>query len=196
MTDDSHHPDDLGSILKLCWQLLEKGVKDRRHGFHHPVVASVDGAGRPKSRVVILRDASEGALRFHTDVRTPKWSELDARPFVSAVFYDETDRVQLRVEGAAHLHHGDGVAKSTWQSSQRMSKVCYGTVPAPGVVMNSFDAFELPPADDEAAIAIGEANFGAVVIHVHSIEWLYLKARRNRRAFFDLRTNQAKWLVP
>jgi pyridoxamine 5'-phosphate oxidase len=196
MTDDQSHPDDLTSILHLCWLMLQKGVKDRRHGFHHPIVASVDAEGRPKSRVVVLRDASNGTLRFHTDVRSQKWAELAAHPAVSLVVYDEPDRTQLRIEGEAKLHHAEDVAKAAWNASQRMSKVCYATSPAPGVEMSGFDGFTLPLPEDEAAIAVGEANFGAVVIHVHTIEWLYLKARRNRRAHFDLRTHHAKWLAP
>jgi pyridoxamine 5'-phosphate oxidase len=196
MTDDSHHPDNLTDILAQCWQLLARGVTDRRFGFHHPVVSNVDLSAKPRARVVILRSAEKGALRFHTDIRSQKWQELLARPAVSVVFYDEQEKVQLRVDGEAKLHHGDDLARQAWIGSQRMSRVAYGSLPGPGVEIADYDDFTLPPADDDVALAVGETHFAAVVIHVQAMEWLYLKARNNRRALFDLRTQKAKWLVP
>lgn len=190
--DETH----LDAILSQCWTLLGRGSADRRHGFHHPVVSSVSAHHEPRSRVVILRAVNVEAmtLRFHTDIRSEKWGELEARPSVSVLFYDEGARVQLRLDGKAVLHHGDAVAEAAWASSQRMSRVCYGIAPGPGQEIAHADAFALPETDD--AIAGGKENFGAVVIHVRRIEWLALKALRNRRALFDLEQNSAQWLVP
>jgi pyridoxamine 5'-phosphate oxidase len=187
---------DLAAILSQCWSLLGRGSADRRHGFHHPVVSSVSAQNEPHSRVVILRAVSVEArtLRFHTDIRSEKWGELAARPSVSLLFYDEGARVQLRVDGKALLHHADAVAEVAWASSQRMSRVCYGIAPGPGQEIAHADAFALPETDD--AIAGGRQNFGAVVIHIRRIEWLALKALRNRRALFNLEQNSAQWLVP
>jgi pyridoxamine 5'-phosphate oxidase len=198
MTTDFDNPQDFPSILNQAWQLLRRGVADRRHGFHTAVVANVETDGRPRSRVVILRkaDAEAKVLRYHTDIRSAKWQGLTKQPAVSVLFYDAGDRVQLRVDGEAKLHHDDDVAKAAWGSSKQMSKVCYGSAPAPGSEIASFADFSLPIADDVGAIESGYVNFGAVVIHIQTIEWLSLKVRGNRRAVFDLRTNQAKWLVP
>jgi pyridoxamine 5'-phosphate oxidase len=196
MTNDSHHPDDLPAILAQCWQLLARGVTDRRFGFHHPTVANIDQQGRPRARVVILRASGDGTLRFHTDVRSQKWRELAAKPAISMVFYDEDEKIQLRVDGVVKLHVDDERARAAWSSTQTMSKVCYGSLPGPGVVIESHDAFTLPPPNDEVALSMGQASFGVVVVHVRTIEWLYLKVRNNRRALFDIETNEAKWLVP
>jgi pyridoxamine 5'-phosphate oxidase len=187
---------DLGAILSQCWTLLGRGSADRRHGFHHPVVSSISAHNEPRSRVVILRAVNVEArtLRFHTDIRSEKWGELAARPSVSLLFYDEGARVQLRVDGKAVLHHGDDVAEAAWASSQRMSRVCYGIAPGPGQVIEDFNAFALPDTDD--AIALGKQNFGAIVILIRRIEWLALKALRNRRALFDVSEGSAQWLVP
>jgi pyridoxamine 5'-phosphate oxidase len=184
---------ELQAVLAQCWMLLTRGKADRKHGFHHPVVSSVTVAGTPRSRVVVLRgvDVAAETLRFHTDVRSAKWGELAARPAVSMLCYDAGARVQLRVDGIAALHHGDAVAEAAWHSSQRMSRVCYGVEPGPGVVA---DSYVLPETDD--AIAGGQVNFGAVVVKVQRIEWLFLKSLRNQRALFDLESGSAQWLVP
>jgi pyridoxamine 5'-phosphate oxidase len=113
---------------------------------------------------------------------------------VSLLFYDHGERVQLRVDGTAALHHGDAVAALAWQGSQRMSRVCYGAVPGPGGLIAAHDAFTLPETDQ--AVAAGEVNFGAVVVHILGLEVLCLKALRNQRAAFDLQADTATWLAP
>ena len=198
MPPDSNtmHPEQLDQILHQCWALLKRGVEDRRFGFHHPVLSNVTQDGKPGSRVVILRaaDAITRQLRFHTDIRSPKWQDLVLNPSVSVSCYDEAEKVQLRLAGQAKLHHADDVSRAAWEQSQRMSRITYGSAPGPGAAIAGFDAFDLPETDDE--IAGGFSQFGAIVVDVISIDWLYLKARRNRRAHFDLVSAEATWLVP
>jgi pyridoxamine 5'-phosphate oxidase len=186
----------LPEALDRIWALLGRGVADRRHGFHHPVIANVSEAGLPQSRVVVLRaaDRQTASLRFHTDRRAAKCADLAARPAVSLTLYDEADRAQLRLDGVASLHAGDAIAALAWDSSQRMSRSCYATLPAPGSILAERDAFALPATDD--AIAAGRENFVAVVIRLKRIEWLYLRAGGHRRAVFDLETGAADWLAP
>jgi pyridoxamine 5'-phosphate oxidase len=190
------HPDQLDSILSMCWGLLARGVTDRRFGFHHPTLANVDEHGSPRSRVVILRSADQATktLRFHTDIRSQKWQQLANNPAVTVLFYDEAEKTQLRIDGTASRHHADTVANAAWESSQRMSQITYGTNPGPGAPIATHSHFTMPETDDE--ILQGRANFAAVVIKVHCIEWLYLKVKNNRRAIFDLDANTAGWLVP
>jgi pyridoxamine 5'-phosphate oxidase len=187
---------DLQAVLDGCWQLLGRGVADRRHGFHHPVVANVSADRRPRARVVILRsvDRNDATLRFHTDVRSAKWAELLERPFVAVSLYDESAKVQIKLDGRAVLHGDDALADAAWASSQRMSRVCYGTLPIPGAAIDAGSAFALPVED--AAIAEGRSNFGAVVVHIEKLEWLYLRSGGHRRAVFDLGARTSSWLVP
>jgi pyridoxamine 5'-phosphate oxidase len=195
MTTDSH-PSDFAEILSLCWQLLDRGCTDRRFGFHHPVVASVGLDAKPKSRVVILREANANGkiLRFNADIRTRKWAELTAQSAISLTFYDEQEKTQLRVEGTAVLHTGNVAAKRAWDASQRMSRLGYCAMPGPGHAIESPEDFVLPSPDEDSST--GLANFGTIEVRVQNIEWLYLKVRGNRRVFFDLDANTAQWLVP
>jgi pyridoxamine 5'-phosphate oxidase len=186
----------LPEVLNAAWALLGRGVADRRHGFHHPCVATIDAENRPHGRIVILRGAHPATqtMRFHTDSRSDKCIDIAANPAISLTFYDTGDRIQLRVEGSARLHRDDAVAKAAWESSQRMSRACYATMPAPGSVLAERDAFSLPVEDAE--IAAGYANFVAVVIAVERIEWLFLRHQGHRRARFDLKAGNAEWLSP
>ena len=195
MTTDSH-PSNLSDILPLCWQHLGNGTKDRRSGFHYPTLATVDRDGKPKSRIVILReaDATQKTLRFNADIRTSKWGEITHQTLVSLTFYDQPDKTQLRLEGMASLHTKDQIAQHAWDQSQRMSRVGYGAEPGPGAVIDNPEQFALPQTDAE--IDLGFSHFGTIIVHVTSIEWLYLKVRGNRRALFDLQADTAQWLVP
>jgi pyridoxamine 5'-phosphate oxidase len=189
-------PETFADIEWQIWQLLQRGVADRKHGFHTPTVSTIGLDGRPKSRVMILRkaDGGEKTLRLHADVRTQKWPELARTPAISVSLYDVSQRVQLRMEGTAMLHNQDDVARAAWVGSQPMSRVGYGSVPGPGALIDNPDKFTLPENTEMAEAGYG--NFGAIIVSIQSIEWLHLKQRQNRRAIFDLVNEKAQWVVP
>lgn len=189
--------DDLAETRTQAWALLARGVADRRSPFHAPTVASIGLDGRPRARVVILRgcDVQSGTLRFNTDRRTEKFTELQRDPRVSLTGYDAGLKIQIRAEGTASLHADDAVADAAWEASRSFSRICYGTAPAPGTLLAEGGDFSLPSA--EAEIAAGRANFSTVVITAETLEWLYLAHAGHRRARFDLvRGNEGAWLTP
>jgi pyridoxamine 5'-phosphate oxidase len=196
MTTLFDEPKSFADIEWQIWQLLQRGVADRKHGFHHPTVATIGLDGRPKSRVMILRKAihAEKTLRLHADVRTQKWPELGKMPAIGMTLYDVANRVQLRIEGEAVQHTQDEVARAAWVGSQPMSRVGYGSMPGPGEAIEEPDQFVLPSDPDMAEV--GYTNFGAIIVKVQSIEWLFLKRGQNRRAKFDLVANTTTWMVP
>jgi hypothetical protein len=188
---------DLTETRAQAWALLVRGVADRRSPFHAPTVASLGLDGRPRARVVILRgcDAASATLRFNTDRRTEKFAELARDPRVALTGYDAGSKIQIRIEGEASLHSNDAVADAAWEASRPFSRICYGTAPAPGVMLGDGGDFSLPSADAE--IAAGRANFSTVVIRARTLEWLYLAHAGHRRARFDLSSNgQGVWLTP
>jgi pyridoxamine 5'-phosphate oxidase len=197
--DEAPFRNDLGETLAEAWRLLARGVADRRHGFHHPVVATVGTNGRPRARTVILRgvDVAGRKIRFHTDHRAGKIAELVAEPRIALLFYDVGAKAQVRIEGRALLHHADEKALAAFEGSRLMSRVCYGALPAPGTPIDAPDAFSLPEASEEATRA-GEANFVAVLVAVESLEWLHLGHAGHRRALFSWPTDTltAGWLAP
>ena len=191
--------DSLEDILSYVESTLNAAVSNRRMAFHTPVLLSVGLDGRPRGRTVVLRayDHLSRRLRCHVDIRSDKAAEIAKDPRVGWTFYDPLLKWQIRLQGNATVHHQDAVAKTAWQQSQKMSQVCYGTVPAPGSVIAGGDQFVLPqvPAD----IALGENNFAALICAYDEIEGLWLGHKGHRRMRFRWQSGGdllAEWLAP
>ncbi len=63
------------------------------------ILSSVNGLGRPSSRVVLLKDITENGIIFYTNYQSRKGLELESNPFVSVVFYWAELERQVRMEG-------------------------------------------------------------------------------------------------
>ena len=180
--------------LHEAFRLLADAVPDRRSPFHTPTIASLDDAGAPSLRTVVLRgfDADARRLRFHTDRRSDKARGIARDPRVMMHFYDAALHVQMRVAGRATLHLDDAVADAAWEGSQRSSRMCYAAPEASGAIVQAPPA---APKDTE----IGRPHFAAVVIGFHRLEWLWLAAAGHQRARFiwdEAGNLTADWIAP
>ncbi len=72
------------------------------HDFNAMVVSSVDAAGQPHSRVVLLRGVNEEGLKFYTNYSSHKGQELEQNNKVALNFFWPTVERQVRVEGELH----------------------------------------------------------------------------------------------
>jgi pyridoxamine 5'-phosphate oxidase len=78
---------------------LDDAVADGAYEPGAMVVSTVDAAGRPSSRYVLLRGLDARGFCFFTNLESPKASELSATPYASLVFgWLELHR-QVRVSG-------------------------------------------------------------------------------------------------
>lgn len=189
---------DLAAAEDALWRLLAEGVERGRSAFHTPSLATVDAAGRPRVRTVVLRAAerASGTLRIHCDRRSDKAAELAARASCALHAYDPESAVQIRIEGTASLHADDAAAEAAWAASQPMSRVCYGIDPAPGTPLPRGGAYAQP--DAEAALTLGRPNFCALLVRAERLDFLYLDRRGHRRAGWR-RTEKGwtgTWLAP
>ena len=120
------HHNDLAATLKFAWQMVGRGVQDRRSAFHTPVLAthSTDG---PEARVLVLRAADVAArtLTFHTDTRSAKLPELALDNRVAVTFYDAARKVQLRLNGVVSVHTNDALSRQRWAAARPSSLRCY-----------------------------------------------------------------------
>ena len=173
--------DDLDLSFDHAWTLLETGVNDGTSPLHTPTLATISAEGVAEARTVVLRGADRAAatLRIHTDRRTRKVEELTRDPSCGIHAYDSAQKIQLRLQGSASLHQDDDVATAAWAASQRHSKICYHQVEAPGVALIDPNLASNEPDLD---IDAGQANFCAVLIALHQIEWVYLHHLGHRRA--------------
>ncbi|UPY38816.1 pyridoxamine 5'-phosphate oxidase family protein [Sediminicoccus sp. KRV36] len=187
------HADDLMELRAAAFELLARGVADRRSPVHTPTLASIGLDGTPRARTLVLRgfDAAARTLRLHSDQRGEKFAELARDPRFALHAYDPAAQVQLRLQGVASLHTDDAVAEAAWQASQPFSRICYSIEPAPGTPI----AAPMPAPQDEV---VGRQHFGVILLRMHSLEWLWLAAEGHRRARLDWPDGEerATWLVP
>ena len=115
---------------------LTRGVKDRKHAFHTPVISNVDAEGGIDSRVVVLRkfDPANLILNFHTDFRSPKVSNLQKNNKSFFVLYDHKLKIQLRIKTTSSINNQNEKAKEMWDKTRLFSRKCYLTLKDPSSV--------------------------------------------------------------
>ena len=181
---------DLDRLRETIWAELQTAADSARHGWHLPMVAT--GGTQPHNRTVVLRDVDieSRSLAFHTDVRSPKVTQIRVTPHVCFCFYDATHRVQLVADAAASVHTDDEIADAGWERSTAASRRCYLAPAAPGDVIakpkaNLPDAFvgKLPAIEQTLP---GRENFAVVAARVQRLDFLYLSHEGNLRAEFVL----------
>jgi pyridoxamine 5'-phosphate oxidase len=190
---------DLDGSLAHAWAMIGRGVADRRFAFHTPVVATVDQAGGPCQRVMVLRaaDGAARSLRLHTDARSEKLAHIAEQPRISLAFYDVGEKLQLRVGGHARVHQRDETAREAWLQSRPQSRLCYEQPVAPGASVDK-PLPELPVDARFATSDDGQQNFAVLMVIVDTIEWLYLAIEGHRRARWAWHGDrwQGTWLAP
>ena len=187
--------DDLLGSLAHAWEMLQAGATDRSVPFHLPTLATVDPDGQPHARIVVLRDCNveERWLRFNTDLRSPKVSQIEANPRGALHFYDKFHKIQLRLKVRLELLE-DAALDDVWDGVQHYSRECYQITKAPGTALESPQDVPVDPERTQE----GRDHFTAVRANILSIDWLYLSSRQHRRALFDFSDGslESSWIVP
>ncbi|MBX4883842.1 pyridoxamine 5'-phosphate oxidase [Rhizobium bangladeshense] len=187
---------NLGEVDASTWSSLEAATNDPQSGFRFINLCSVDAAGRPQARMVVLRrvDTAARLLEIHTDTRSPKWLELSHNPFATILGFCASTRVQLRLVGAVRLYSpGSELAEKAWSELSTWTRSTYAGGP-PG---NELGNDESVPAEVEAD---GKTFFGVVSFHAESLDWFELRSADNRRAVFGYShlgaVMAARWINP
>jgi pyridoxamine 5'-phosphate oxidase len=187
---------DLKKINAYCWQLLLDGVTSYKNPFHYGVVITSTNTF-PEARTVIVRsvDVVEKIIRFNTDIRSPKFSQIQNNPKISWLFYDPSLRIQLRCNAIASLHTRDKIADEGWELARLNCKLTYITPNAPGTFLNEPFLLDLNRTDvSEGELNEARKNFSIVQTRVVSMDWAFLHYKGNRRAFFDYQNHHETWI--
>ncbi|MEM8875032.1 MAG: pyridoxamine 5'-phosphate oxidase family protein [Planctomycetota bacterium] len=188
-------PKDIDGIIRRAWALLGRGCADRRHAFHTPALATVDEAGLPNVRTVVLRiaDAEQRVLACHCDQRSNKVEEIAITGHATWHFYDAGHKTQLVIATDARVHTDDEVAAERWAATGRGSRVCYERPYAPGTRAEApYD--ERPQSDDPEA---GRANFAVIRGVATTIDYLHLHHAGHVRCRLVWSEGwHATWLTP
>ena len=197
-------PNTLDAVLADIWMRLVRGGADRRSAFHTPVVASVDADGLPQQRVMVLRKCieAEAVMRFHTDLRSAKVSEIEVGGRISVLGYDAAAKIQIRASGFATVTGAGDAADAAWVASSPSSRRCYLTRYAPGSVADK-PISGLPISlenrvPERSETEAGRANFAVLTVKLDRLEWLYLAHDGHVRARFAAHegTWAGEWLIP
>lgn len=174
-------------IQKQIWIELGRATQDRHHAWRTPVIATVGADSAPSARTIVLRDAdrSLNELRFYTDSRSVKVSDLTFQPRATLVFWSKRLNWQLRVKVLITIHTTGHVVDSLWdQVSQSPAAADYLSVRAPGTRLSEPITCLFP---DKHHLAVMSAA-------VQEIDWLELARGGHRRA--RISSSAWEWLVP
>jgi hypothetical protein len=195
-------PADVALIVSEVWASFVDGVTNRHSVFHTPTVATMAADGSPSLRTVVLRaaDPELRLIRFHTDLRSRKVSEIAREPRVSVHVYDPRAKIQVRLSGRAVAKPIGAGGEVAWDASRRKSLFCYGIAPGPGTPIPEGGAYHMPTEEHE--IDGGAPNFTAVEVIIDGFEWVFLHVAGHRRAGFTWNGNASggqwvgTWMVP
>jgi len=194
---------DLDKIYLKIWNLLTLGLEKRDSPYHIPVFICSNNEFFD-GRIIVLRGVSEQDKKiwFHSDIRSNKIRALKLNPKATLLFYDKTEKIQLRISCKIIINYQNDITESSWQKNAHMSRQCYLGENAPGAEIASassgltsdVDNFKYTIKESEK----GYKNFCVIENFIESIEWLYLAAKGHRRAYFCLKNNslEKKWLIP
>jgi len=194
---------NLDKVYLKIWQLLNFGLKNRNAQFHIPVFIC-GSKDKSDARIVVLRGINqiEKKVWFHSDIRSNKIKTLKSNPEGVFLFYDKSEKVQLRIKGNTKINYQNNITKKSWKETTLMSRQCYLGNTAPGSDA-SIPTSGLSEKVDNLKYSIEESeiaykNFCVVETFIKSIEWLYLAAKGHRRALFTLKNDliEKKWLIP
>jgi pyridoxine/pyridoxamine 5'-phosphate oxidase len=190
-------------LWKKGWELLKRGVVDKRHDYNLAVLCSVNAALHPRSRTLVLRKALEdkGELWCYTDKRSEKAKAVTAgRDTLSWTFWSPRHKIQFSGSGKSHWL-GAEESQQLFASLPRHSRKAYATLSAPG--SPATDRTNGLPTDWEerslAATDYAADNFGVLITHLTEVEILFLSRDGHQRLSakrLPFRTWELQWLVP
>ena len=187
-------------IIKSEWKNINLGIQKAKHDYHSFVFSTVS-KNSPDSRTVILRDFDEHqpAIWFHSDIRSKKILHLEENENVSALFYDKSKKVQLRINGIADIENDIEQNKKVWDSMRPESKLCYMGPYAPSKKINQFEpntlkksAHDLDKEDEN----LGLSRFCRIRIKIKKLDWLKLDYKGHQRLEFKFgKKIKTQWIA-
>jgi len=185
-------------ILKNEWRLLTSAIKDAKHSYHIFSISTIKN-NHPELRTVVLREVNkhEKSISFHSDRRSPKYQQLIINNNVSALFYDPSLRVQLRMKGKASPVKDKDIHKNIWDDMNKASKQCYQGEIAPSGYLRNNNLINKLSKNDSLDSNHGFENFVRVRIKISEIDVLMLHHLGHRRlkCIFEKNIIKYHWIA-
>ena len=190
--------DDLDLALNYALTKIRTAIKGRDDDLHILNLVTIDKKNIPNTRNIVIRDFSEKKLtiRFHTDKRSSKISDIQNNNKISLLGYERKDRLQIRFDAEATIIDSDEFLLDIWKSMYPMSRECYRVIESPGSKIKSLEDIKFEDDDDQGLN--GFENFVAVSCDIQSIEVLYLHHAGHLRASYINNNGKlnGEWIVP
>ena len=190
--------DDLDLALNYALTKIRTAIKGRDDDLHILNLVTIDKKNIPNTRNVVIRDFSEENLtiRFHTDKRSSKISDIKNNNKISLLGYERKDKLQIRFDTEATILDSDEFLLDIWKSMYPMSRECYRVIESPGSKIKSLEDIKFEEEDDQGLN--GFENFVAVSCDIQSIEVLYLHHAGHLRASYINNNGKlnGEWIVP
>ena len=190
--------DDLDLALNYALTKIRTAIKGRDDDLHILNLVTIDKKNIPNTRNIVIRDFSEKKLtiRFHTDKRSSKISDIQNNNKISLLGYERKDRLQIRFDAEATIIDSDEFLLDIWKSMYPMSRECYRVIESPGSKIKSLEDIKFEEDDDQGLN--GFENFVAVSCDIQSIEVLYLHHAGHLRASYINNNGKlnGEWIVP
>jgi pyridoxine/pyridoxamine 5'-phosphate oxidase len=186
------HENTPAEIWKTLVHELHRGALDSKHPFRY-VNLGTNGKDYPEVRTIVLRkvDTALNCL-VYTDFRSAKVEEILANPLVLIHFYNPKQRVQLRIQAKAIIHHQDSLTPAYWSQVQGDAQKAYNSTNAPG------SKIEKPEQAYEWAEEMDSQFFAVLELVPQAIEALQLDGLNHLRINFSKKQEnwEGEWLVP
>ncbi len=130
--------------------VLARACNDKNHNMRFFTLSTSDLAtGESSSRIVVFRKlVDEWTIRFYTDCRSSKISEIKNNPLCSILFWDSRKSLQIRIKAEALIHHLNDITEKEWENIQGDAVKSYSSAVKPGKVIESskeaHDRYEKP----------------------------------------------------
>lgn len=176
--------------FKKIHDQLKRAGADARHKFRFFSVATLKESGGliPQSRMVVLRNFDEDwTFEFYTDKRSSKVAEIKNNPILSALFWDPSKRVQIRIEADAKIHNQDEISAERWKHVQGDAQKAYASVPAPGTLVDA------PENAHQWSEKIDDENFVVIRSVPRQIKILQLSGMEHLALDFHRKAATGEW---
>ena len=178
----------LDDFLDFGWAQISRGKVDKKSPARHPTFVTSSADGFPNARTLVMRrcDQKNNQIEFHTDNASSKMFALKENPRAGIHIWLPKVQLQIQMDVIVEVKVGDITIKN-WRNVPTYSRVAYGTIPSPGIVIGSPLDYNHTP---------DQKRFAVLICHIQSIQLLLLGVKHIRAHYKKMTNWQGEWLSP
>ena len=178
----------LDDFLDFGWAQIYRGNADKKSPARYPTFVTSGIDNFPNARTLVMRrsDRENNQIDFHTDTTSSKMLDLKKNPLAGIHIWIPKVQLQIQMEVVVEIKVGD-ITIPYWNNVPTNSRVTYGTIPSPGTVIKSPNAYDHAP---------DQKRFAVLVCHIETIQLLLLGVKHIRANYKKINNWQGEWLSP